>query len=163
MPIRIRPYRACSEQGEETFGRHGAAPIARTYARTHGWGVTEYGNDPTAGPGPLCHRPAAGTRIESPDSHGLPRAVAANSAYGPLQPLEMQVGDMLILMTDGFFEWLGPNDKQFGTARLAEVLRQAAARPSAEIIQAAYDAVLAHAGGSPQQDDLTAVVIRRVR
>ena len=117
----------------------------------------------SAGHGPLFYLHAAGNRIESLDSHGLPLAVAANSAYGPLQTLEMQVGDMLILMTDGFFEWLGPNDKQFGTARLAEVLRQAAARPSAEIIQAAYDAVLAHAGGSPQQDDLTAVVIRRVR
>ena len=52
--------------------------------------------------------------------------------------------------------------RNWGYARLAAVLKEAAMRPAAEIIQAAYEAVLAHAAGSPQEDDLTAVVIRRV-
>ncbi len=117
----------------------------------------------SAGHGPMFFRHAHDGRIESLDSHGLPLAVAPSAQYGPVQVLAMQPGDILFLVTDGFFEWIGHDEKQFGIERLTAILRAASMLSAAEIIQTAYEAVLKHAGGTPQQDDLTAVVIRRLR
>ena len=75
-------------------------------------------------------------------------------------PVRVQFGAPVAGYGDGT---ASSDNKQFGTSRLADVLKRAASRSAAEIIQAAYAAVLNHADGSPQQDDLTAVVIRRVR
>jgi serine phosphatase RsbU (regulator of sigma subunit) len=116
----------------------------------------------SAGHGPQFHiRPSSGT-VTRYGSQGLPLAIESSTVYEPAEPLRMEPGDVLVLVTDGFFEWPGPDKKMFGTERLSKVLQEAAARPASEIIQAAYEAVLAHAAGTRQEDDLTAVVIKRI-
>lgn len=73
----------------------------------------------------------------------------------------MAPGDMLILATDGFFEWANPAREFFGTERLKDVILAAKDLPVDDIIQRMYSAVLEFADGTSQQDDLTAVVLRR--
>jgi phosphoserine phosphatase RsbU/P len=76
--------------------------------------------------------------------------------------LEMKPGDIVLLITDGFFEWQNPKEEPFGTERLAAVVGQFSDREPEIIIAELYDAVLKFSQGTPQKDDLTAVLIKRV-
>lgn len=77
----------------------------------------------------------------------------------------MNPGDVLALITDGFTEWSrfdrDGRREQFGLDRLRDSLRRHAHRPAADMIRAITEDVTAFAGATPQQDDLTMVIIRR--
>ena len=73
--------------------------------------------------------------------------------------ISMKPGD---LITDGFFEWQNRAGEMFGTERLAEVVRRCSDLEPEVIIAELYQAVLNFSQGTPQQDDLTAVLIKRV-
>jgi serine phosphatase RsbU (regulator of sigma subunit) len=75
--------------------------------------------------------------------------------------LNFQSGDLLVLTTDGFFEWANRKDEQFGVNRLEETIRASREKSPAEIIAALYKVVLEFSEGTKQGDDLTAVVIKR--
>jgi phosphoserine phosphatase RsbU/P len=74
----------------------------------------------------------------------------------------MQSGDMVLLITDGFFEWENPAQEEFGTKRVAEVLRRFSDREPEIIIARLYDSVVNFSQGTRQKDDLTAVLIKRL-
>lgn len=61
----------------------------------------------------------------------------------------------------GFFEWENPNGEQFGLERLSEAIRQAKDQPAGDIIASLYSAVLQFVNGTEQQDDLTALIVKR--
>ena len=73
----------------------------------------------------------------------------------------LQPGDIVLLVTDGFLEWENSTGEDFGTERLGAVVRQFSDREPEVIIAELYDAVLNFAQGTPQKDDLTAVLIKR--
>ena len=68
---------------------------------------------------------------------------------------------MVLLITDGFFEWENQAGEMFGTDRLAEAVRRYSELEPEGIIAKLYRAVLSFSQGTPQKDDLTAVVIKR--
>ena len=76
--------------------------------------------------------------------------------------LTMQPGDMVLLITDGFFEWENRAREQFGTKRIIEILRTFCDRQPEVIIGELYDSVVKFSQGTPQNDDLTAVLIKRL-
>jgi serine phosphatase RsbU (regulator of sigma subunit) len=117
----------------------------------------------SAGHGPQLYYHAAEDRMESFEADGFPLAVVPVVEFEPASSLSMQPGDFLCMITDGFFEWQNRQDKIFGIQRLIEAIRRVANQPAAAIIDAAYAAVRTHAAGAPQQDDLTAVVIKRTK
>jgi serine phosphatase RsbU (regulator of sigma subunit) len=73
----------------------------------------------------------------------------------------MQAGDLILLVTDGFLEWENSSGEQFGSARLEQIIRSNWHLTPEEIIAELYARVLEFAGGTAQQDDLTAVVIKK--
>ena len=68
---------------------------------------------------------------------------------------------MVLLATDGFFEWENDHGEDFGVQRTEESLRASRDRAPSEIIAKLYEAVKVFSAGSKQQDDLTAVIIKR--
>jgi serine phosphatase RsbU (regulator of sigma subunit) len=68
----------------------------------------------------------------------------------------------VVLPTDGFFEWENVEGEQFGLERMEEVIRASRQLAPAEIIAQLYDAVTKFSNGTKQQDDLTAVIIKRM-
>ena len=116
----------------------------------------------SAGHGPLwIHNLVHGT-IEEKGAHGLPRGILRNLLSGPPEIVELHPGDMLVLATDGFFEWANSKGDQFGVRRIQEIIRLAREKPPRELISALYQAVIEFSEGTHQQDDLTAVVVKRV-
>jgi phosphoserine phosphatase RsbU/P len=75
--------------------------------------------------------------------------------------LQFASGDLLLLVTDGFFEWANPAEELFGSERLENSVRTSRSKSSSEIISTLYEDVLEFAGGTAQKDDLTAIVIKR--
>jgi sigma-B regulation protein RsbU (phosphoserine phosphatase) len=67
-----------------------------------------------------------------------------------------------VLVTDGFVEWANGNDEDFGQERLMAVIRANRDLPAAAIISKLYTAVVTFAGCTPQLDDLTALVVKRL-
>ena len=117
----------------------------------------------SAGQAPLLVFRAASMTVEQFKAHGVPLGVGLGLGHGPAQRIRLQPGDVLILLTDGFFEWENSEDEQFGLDRLDDAIRQARDLPAREIISSLHSAVLQFAGGTEQMDDLTAVIVKRER
>ena len=117
----------------------------------------------SAGHGPLSLYTASDGQVQNLEAHGVPFGFAPGMPYGPAQEIEMAPGDMLVLSTDGFFEWENAQEQEFGLDRLEETIRSAAELPPDQIIARMYQAVTEFAGGTHQADDLTAVIIKRSR
>jgi len=115
----------------------------------------------SAGHGPLLHYDLARDQFQSIEPQGIPFGLFPGFQYGSPHCLEMAPGDLLVLTTDGFFEWANVHDEQFGLARLQETVRSARHLQSSEIIRQLHAAVVNFAGGTNQQDDLTAVIVKR--
>lgn len=115
----------------------------------------------SAGHAPLFLYRAAEHRVHEFDAHNIPFGIAAQAGYGPPSAIQLEVGDMLILITDGFFEWANPQAEMFGTERLAEQILAAQDQSPADMIQTLYKAVKEFSGGTKQMDDVTAVILKR--
>ncbi len=116
----------------------------------------------SAGQGPILYYEAATDTVHNWNADALPLAVAEGIDFAASREIEFKSGDMLILATDGFFEWANPDDEQFGTDRLMAFAENNHTLAPRDFIAALHEAVVAHARGTHQADDLTAVVIRRV-
>jgi sigma-B regulation protein RsbU (phosphoserine phosphatase) len=69
---------------------------------------------------------------------------------------------VLVLFSDGVTDAQDGSDEEFGEARLLDVLAAAAGQPSEIVIDRIFDAIDAFAGGTPQFDDMTILVARRL-
>jgi serine phosphatase RsbU (regulator of sigma subunit) len=115
----------------------------------------------SAGHAPLLLYTAHDDQVSSFEAHGVPFGVFGGMAYGPPQEIVLGPGDVLVLVTDGFFEWTNERDEDFGFERLHAAIRAARDYPPDWLIAHLHEAVTTFTGGTPQSDDLTAVVLRR--
>jgi serine phosphatase RsbU (regulator of sigma subunit) len=116
----------------------------------------------SAGQGPLFVYSSVRDSFEELAAQAIPLGLLPELNTDAPAVLTMQPGDMVVLATDGFFEWENPEGEQFGVARLTQAVREAKHLAPEEIIAELYDAVREFANGTKQMDDLTAVVIKRV-
>jgi sigma-B regulation protein RsbU (phosphoserine phosphatase) len=75
--------------------------------------------------------------------------------------LEMNPGDMLILLSDGFYEYLDADGEEFGEERVKDIVAAHGDKPMAELLSLLFASVDAFARGAPQDDDMTAVLVKR--
>lgn len=115
----------------------------------------------SAGHGPLLLYRAATGRLEQYQATGLPMGIMVDIEIDPGEPIDLEPGDMFVLLTDGFLEWSRADGELYGTARLEQLLAREPQRSCAQLIKAIHEDVLQFAGGTPQLDDLTIVLIRR--
>jgi serine phosphatase RsbU (regulator of sigma subunit) len=116
----------------------------------------------SAGHGPILVYSRPADRFIEMNAHGLPFGILPSFRPDPASHLQLQSGDLVLLATDGFFEWEDDRGEQFGIPRMEGVIRAARDSASAEIITKLYETVISFSKGSKQQDDLTAVIIKRV-
>lgn len=76
--------------------------------------------------------------------------------------LRLEPQDRFVLYTDGVTEMMDRKMRQFGDARLCEILTECANRPSEEFVARLNAALDEFRGREPQRDDLTLLVVRRL-
>jgi serine phosphatase RsbU (regulator of sigma subunit) len=116
----------------------------------------------SAGHGPLFVYSSSRDSFEELTAQAIPLGLLPELNSSEPVVLDLEPGDMVVLATDGFFEWENAEGEQFGVARLTQAIRDARHLPSEEIITELYSAVKRFVNGTKQMDDLTAVVIKRV-
>jgi serine phosphatase RsbU (regulator of sigma subunit) len=115
----------------------------------------------SAGHGPILLYRYATDKIESLEAQGIPLGMMAGVRYEQGTKGRLEAGDMLVLITDGFYEWENPEGEQFGIARLEAVIRESRDCKPDQVIARLRLAVEAFCRGTKQQDDLTAVLLKR--
>jgi len=115
----------------------------------------------SAGQGPILVYSSDNKSLISLEAQAAPLGIFPDLWKAVPVRVRMKPGDMLILVTDGFFEWENEKGEQFGIERVAAVIQRFSDREPEVIIAELYDSVLEFAQGTPQQDDLTAVLIKR--
>jgi sigma-B regulation protein RsbU (phosphoserine phosphatase) len=78
------------------------------------------------------------------------------------RPIYLRPNDIVVLYTDGVTEVFNSEGEEFGMDGVIDILRQNRDKPSSEIQQAIYDAVLQFASSEHVFDDLTMIVIKRL-
>ena len=74
----------------------------------------------------------------------------------------LELGDVLVLYTDGVTDAIDVDENEFGTARVVEIVRRTWSQGPTDIIASIIKEVQSFAGNVPQFDDLTLVAIKRV-
>jgi serine phosphatase RsbU (regulator of sigma subunit) len=115
----------------------------------------------SAGHGPLFLYRAAEDRVVELGTHHPPLNLAPGLSFDPPDEVELAPGDLLVLVTDGFFEWPDAAGERFGIPLLREAIRSGHALSPDRLIAHLYDRVVEFSGGTRQEDDLTAVVLKR--
>ena len=95
-------------------------------------------------------------------SQSLPLGILPEMPPSAAEVIELEPGDVIVIATDGFVEWENDEAQPFGTERLEQAVRRSADLPPEQIIAGMVNEVAAFAGGTAQQDDLTAVVIKKI-
>ena len=115
----------------------------------------------SGGQGPILHFQAALGACARYKPTSFPLGAMRLTALRPAVTLEMQPGDILLLLSDGIYEYQGAGGEQFGEARVEEIVRSHHGKAMAELSAILLEAVEAFADGAPQDDDITVVLVKR--
>ena len=148
---------------------HLNAHLARRYTRPTGSFVTAFYAvfDPangtltysSAGHTPPRLRRADGSLAVLNRAQRLPLGIKPDEVY-PEQSIGLQLGDRVVLFTDGVIEAVNPEHDMFGSIRLDESLVNDAAEASV-LLRSILDSWDAFTDGVPSADDRTLVVVKR--
>jgi len=104
-------------------------------------------------------------RTAEGELHALPvktspaLGVIEDLAY-PVTVLSLHAGDALLLYTDGVTDALDAEGTAFGNERLERVFKEGSFNDATDTLGDVIAAVQAHAGVTPQTDDITAVLLQ---
>ncbi|MEN8006451.1 MAG: GAF domain-containing SpoIIE family protein phosphatase, partial [Candidatus Krumholzibacteriota bacterium] len=95
-------------------------------------------------------------------STGIPLAVLPEGDYPLGDPVQLEPGDIVVMLTDGVLEAMSPAEEFFGEERTLAVVRRNVDRTADEVVDAIIRAVDEFSDSARQDDDITAVVIKVV-
>jgi len=115
----------------------------------------------SGGQGPILHfRSSSGDCVRHRPT-GFPMGAMAMPGRRPAAEIDLAPGDLLVLLTDGVFEYFDPDGAAFGEDRVEAVLREHHRESTAALSARLLGAARAFARGAPQQDDVTMVLVKR--
>jgi PAS domain S-box-containing protein len=91
---------------------------------------------------------------------GPPLGIFPDEPYPATEPLTVEPGDALILVTDGVTECRSPLGEEFDERGILDVARANATASAAVMLDALHDRLRGFSAGAPPRDDVTVVVCR---
>jgi sigma-B regulation protein RsbU (phosphoserine phosphatase) len=101
----------------------------------------------------------SGNRAAQIELPGVPLGSFPGSTYEEIC-LDLQAGDLFVFCSDGVHEANDALTREFGTARLLEVIEERRRQSAREIVDAIFAAVHDFRGDAPPNDDMTAVAVK---
>ena len=103
---------------------------------------------------------AAGAVKKVLHSTGLPLGVDADAVFAASPPILVDPGDLILFLTDGIVEASAPDGSTFGNARALDLVRCYRQDSAHTIVCNLYHAVRSFSQNQPQDDDVTAVIVK---
>lgn len=94
------------------------------------------------------------------ESTALPLAVLPDIEFPTCDPIALQSGDMIVLLTDGFHEAESPEGVFLGFERVLDIVRANRQKKAADIVESLYRAVCDYTRPKKPTDDITAMVVK---
>ena len=116
----------------------------------------------SGGQGPILHFRAADESCEWHRPTTFPVGIIDLQEAGEPQILKMAPGDVLVLLSDGIYEYESKQGVQFGEGGVARLLNYHHRLPMLELSKQILNATYEHGEGVSQQDDITLVLLRRL-
>lgn len=92
---------------------------------------------------------------------GMPLGLMPEATYTATES-RLEIGDTLVLYTDGITEAANPAEEMFERERLVDVCRENRAKPPEELAASIHGAVETFVEGRAYDDDRTLIILRRV-
>jgi len=115
----------------------------------------------SGGQAPIIYYQAASGACVRHNPTSFPLAAMPLSKLRPAVTLQMEPGDILVLLSDGIYEYHDANSEQFGEQRVTEIIQAHHGKSAAELSALLLESVQAFANGAPQEDDITVVLVKR--
>ena len=115
----------------------------------------------SAGQGPILHFHADRGTCSRRKPTSFPLGAMALPRPPRAAEMTLDPGDMLVLLSDGIYEYGNGAGEQFGEARVEQIVAAHHTRGTTALSTALLDAVQAFAAGAAQEDDITVVLVRR--
>jgi sigma-B regulation protein RsbU (phosphoserine phosphatase) len=115
----------------------------------------------SGGQAPILHFQSASGTCARHNPTSFPLAAMPLKVLRPTVNLDLHPGDILVLLSDGIYEYHDAQQEQFGEQRVEDILRAHHGKPMAELSEILFEAVRAFANGAPQEDDMTVVLVKR--
>ena len=116
----------------------------------------------SGGQGPILHFRARDESCDWFRPTNFPVGILNLDEAGKGQTLQMDPGDVLVLLSDGIYEFENKQGAQFGESRVAQLLRYHHRLPMAELSKQILAATFEHGKDVEQEDDITLVLVRRL-
>jgi sigma-B regulation protein RsbU (phosphoserine phosphatase) len=102
----------------------------------------------------------AGGDVERLEKGGMILGVLPTTIPYEQDVAHLEKGDVIVLFTDGVSEAMDARGVDYGEDRLEKLLRANRRLSPADLLDAISDDIRRHAGGAPQSDDITMMVLR---
>lgn len=93
-------------------------------------------------------------------SQAMPLGIFPGTEYVSCESLELQSGDMVVALTDGFLEAQNIQGEEFGEDRVLSIIRENLECPAGEIVKSVFDATKSFVKNMPITDDWTLVIMK---
>jgi sigma-B regulation protein RsbU (phosphoserine phosphatase) len=103
-----------------------------------------------------------GTGLRQLVTEGGPPLGAVEDFRFPIDHDRIELGEVLLLFTDGITEAENADHTLYSSDRLAKALATAAIVDAQHVVAAVIDDVVRFVGGAEQADDMTVLALRRV-
>jgi len=115
----------------------------------------------SGGQAPILHYRAATRDFVDFGPTSAPLAAFPLESIGPAVVIDLQPGDLVALVSDGFYEYFDAAGEAFGDAGVRCVVAAHAKGSMKALCEELYSAVAKFAGAAPQEDDMTVVLLKR--
>jgi anti-sigma regulatory factor (Ser/Thr protein kinase) len=115
----------------------------------------------SGGQGPIFRYRAAEGAWERFKPTSFPLGAMPLASLRPALTLEMLPGDVLAVISDGIYEYENAQGEQFGEARAQALIAASRGKTASQMLDALMAEVRTFADGAPQEDDMTAVLVKR--
>ena len=114
------------------------------------------------GQGPILHYARASDTFVTLPTDLPPMGVLPDDFSAERTIVQMAPGDLLLALTDGYFESESPTGDQWQQERAEALIRRMRDASPQEILQACNAEMTSWCAGAPAADDRTAIVLKRL-
>ena len=115
----------------------------------------------SGGQAPIIFFEAATKSFARHKPTSFPLAAMALKSLKPAVAVDMKPGDLMVLLSDGIYEYRNARDEEFGEERVEDIVRAHHDKPAAQLAAILLGSVQAFAGNAMQEDDMTVVLVKR--